>query len=320
MYRKYKSCKIQAMKDNTITHILVPLDFSETSFNALETAIAVAKQHNTTITLLNVVDANALFEFKGFYYIAEKSINSIVEDSARKLSTLAKKVKGEHALNCNPEVTVGPVALSIIKTAFDIDADLIIMGTQGVSGFRKFFIGSSAQKVIKLASCPVLTIPSNGKWIEFKKILFLIRPVAAAIEKYDWVRKIITDDSAAINLLVLAHTYEGKEKKLLQNFVKELKAKAIKDKIKVSGTLKVGEKMPQAALKMSKYVGPDVIVLTSSADCDLKQFFIGPFEQHIVNHANVPVLSIKPKLVYPISSVGIQQVHELLPTQTPILA
>jgi nucleotide-binding universal stress UspA family protein len=320
MYRKYKSCKIQAMKNNTINHILVPLDFSESSLNALETAIAVAKQYNTTITLLHVVDANALFEFKGFYYISEKSINSIAEVSARRLSALAKKVKEKNALNCNREVTFGPVALSIIKTAFDTDADLIIMGTHGVSGFRKFFIGSSAQKVIKIASCPVLTIPSNGKWTEFKKILFPIRPVAAAIEKYDWVRKIITNDSAFMNLLVLAHTYEGEEKKLLQNLVKEIKAKAIKDKIKVSGTLKVGEKMSQAALKMSKYADPDVIVLTSSADCDLKQFFIGPFEQHIVNHADVPVLSIKPKLVYPNLSVDIQQVHESLSTRIPISA
>ena len=308
------------MKNNTITHILVPLDFSESALNALETAIAMAKQHNATITLLNVVDANALFEFKGFYYLSEKSINSIVEVSARRLSALAKKVKGEHALNCNPEVTLGPVALSIIKTAFDIDADLIIMGTHGVSGFRKFFIGSSAQNVIKIASCPVLTVPCNRKWIEFKKILFLVRPVAAAIEKYDWVRKIVTNDSASMTLLVLAHTYDGEEKKLLQNFVKALKAKTIKDKIKVSGTLKVGEKMPQAVLKMSKYIDPDVIVLTSSADSNLKQFFIGPFEQHVVNHVNVPVLSIKPKLVYPNLSVGIQQVHESSPTQIPILA
>jgi nucleotide-binding universal stress UspA family protein len=308
------------MKNNIITHILVPLDFSESSLNALETAIAIAKQHNATITLLNVVDPSFMFGFKGVYYISEKTIDSIVDVSVRRLNPLAKKVKEEQDLNCTSEIKVGLVPQSIIKTASDIDADLIIMGTHGASGFREFFIGSSAQKVVKIASCPVLTIPTKRKWVEFKKILFPIRPIAGAIEKYDFLRKIITNTYASINLLVLAHTYNDEEKMLLQNLVKELKTKTVKDKIKVSGTLKVGEKMPQAVLKMSKYVDPDVIVLTSSLDCDLKQFFIGSFEQHIVNHATVPVLSIKPKLASPNLSIVIQQVHESFPTQIPLLA
>jgi nucleotide-binding universal stress UspA family protein len=306
------------MKNNTITHILVPLDFSKSSLNALETATALAKQHNATITVLNVVDPNFLFEFKGFYYISEKTIDSIVEVSARRLSSIAKKVKEEHALNCISELKVGPVPQSIINTAFDFDVDLIIMGTHGVSGFRKFFIGSSAQKVIKITSCPVLTIPSNRKWLKFKKILFPIRRVAGAIEKYDWVRKIITND-ASINLLVLAHTYDKEERMFLQNLVQELKAKTLKDQITISGTLKVGEKMPHVVLKMSKYFDSDVIVLTSSPDCDLKQFFIGPFEQHVVNHANVPVLSVKPQLASPNLSVDSQQVHESFPIHIPLL-
>jgi nucleotide-binding universal stress UspA family protein len=307
------------MKNNTITHILVPLDFYESSLNALETAVVLAKKHSATITLLNVVDPNFLFEFKGFYYISEKTINSIVEVSARRLNALAKKVKEEDALNCSLKVKVGPVPQSIIKTAFDIDVDLIIMGTYGASGFRKFFIGSAAQKVIKIVNCPVLTIPFNRKWTEFKKILFPMRPVAGAIEKYDWVRKIITNDSVSMNLLVLAHKYDDEEKMLLQNFVREVKAKTVEDKIKVSGTLKVGESMPQAVLKMSKYVDPDVIVLTSSHDHHFKEFFVAPFEQHIVNHANVPVLSVKPKLASPHLSVDIQQVHESFTIQIPLL-
>ena len=142
------------MKNNNITHILVPLDFSESSLNALETAIAIAKQHNAAITLLNVVDPSLMFGFKGVYYISEKTIDSIVDVSGRRLSPLEKRVKEEHELNCTSEIKVGLVPQSIIKAASDIDADLIIMGTHGASGFREFFIGSSAQKVVKIA--PVL--------------------------------------------------------------------------------------------------------------------------------------------------------------------
>ena len=58
---------------------------------------------------------------------------------------------------------------AIIKTASDNDVDLIIMGTHGASGVREFFIGSTAQQVIKISSCPVLTVPSNQKVVNFKK-------------------------------------------------------------------------------------------------------------------------------------------------------
>lgn len=307
------------MKNKAITHILVPLDFSENSLNALDTAIVIAKLHNATITLLNVVDPSFMFGFNGVYYISESIIDSIVDVSARRLGPIANKVKEEHELNCAFEIKVGLVPQSISKTAYDIDADLIIMGTHGTSGFREFFIGSSAQKVVKITSCPVLTIPSIRKCVEFKKILFPIRPIAGAVEKYDFLRNIITNTYASINLLILAHTYNDEEKRLLRNLVIKLKAKTVKDRIKISGTLKIGEKMPQTVLKMSKHIDPDLIILTSSHDRDLKQFFIGPFEQHIVNHATVPVLSIKPKLASPDLSVVIQHMHESFPTQIPLL-
>ena len=93
-----------------------------------------------------------------------------------------------------------------------------------------------------------------------------------------------------------------------------------KDKIKISGALKVGTKMPQAVLKMSKSIDADMIIITSNISSDFKQFFIGPFEQHIVNHATMPVLIIRPKLAKPDSQVVIQQIHESLPSQIPLYA
>lgn len=307
------------MKKNKITNILVPLDFSETSLNALETAIAIAKQQNTKLTLLNVVDSSYMFGFKGVHYISEKTIDGIVDVSARMLNPLLKKLTEEHKLTCTSEIKVGLVPQSIIRTAYENDADLIIMGSHGISGFREFFIGSTAQNVVKYSSCPVLTIPSNRKWLNFEKILFPIRPINGAIEKYDFLMNLIPNNDVSIDILVLASTYDEIEKKRLQNLVKELKKKVVKDNIKISGTLKVGPKMPQAVLKMSKNIDADMIVVTGSINT-VKQFFIGPFEQHIVNHATMPVLSIKTKVADPDSQVVIQQIHESFPSIIPAFA
>lgn len=305
------------MKNNNIKNILVPLDFSESSLNALETALDIAKRQNARITLLNVVDSSFMFGFKGVYYISEKTIDNIVDISVRMVNPLLTKLKEEHELNCTSEVKVGLVPQCIVKTASTIGADIIIMGTHGASGVRKFFIGSMVQKVIKISSCPVLTIPSNRKWIKFEKILFPIRPIKGAIEKYDFLKKIISDTSASLDILILASSFDETEKKLLKSLVKELKAEAEKDNIKIYGSLKVGKKMSHSVLKVSKSIEADMIVVTSNISSDFKQFFIGPFEQHIVNHARMPVLSIKTKLTNPDSQVVIQQIHESFPSQIP---
>jgi len=303
------------MKGNDIKNILVPLDFSEASLNSLETAIVLAKQHEAKIILLNVVDSSFMFAFKGVYYISEKTIESIVDISVRMLKPLLSDLKERHRLECASEIKVGLVPQSISKVAIDNEVDLIIMGSHGVSGFREFFIGTTAQNVVKISSCPVLIIPPTQKWIHFKKILFPLRPIDGQIEKYDFLRKSIKPAEAAIDILVLASTYDEKEKKVLQNLVKELKKKSIKDNIKISGTLKIGFKMPQAVLKMSKSIDADMIAITSLSNLDHKQIYIGPFEQHIVNHATMPVLSVKPKLAIPDSQVVVQQIHESFPNK-----
>lgn len=307
------------MKNNNISHILVPLDFSEGSLNALETAIALAKQQKAKITLLNVVDSNLLFGFHGPYYVSEKTFDRMVNVAAGMLNPLLANLK-EHELECTSEIKVGLVPQAIIKTASDNDVDLIIMGTHGASGVREFFIGSTAQQVIKITSCPVLTVPPSKKWVDFKTILFPIRPIAEGVEKYDFLRKIIRHNNTSIKVLILASADYDLEKKTLQKLIKELKTKVLEDEIKISGSLKSGGNMPKAVLKMSKSVGADMIVITLKNEDAFKQFFIGPFEQHIVNHATVPVLSIRPKLTSSDSQAIIPQIHESFPSQMPEFA
>ena len=118
-------------------------------------------------------------------------------------------------------------------------------------------------------------------------------------------------------VLILASADYDLEKKTLQKLVKELKTKVIEDEIKISGSLKSGGNMPKAVLKMSNSVGADMIVITLKNEAAFNQFFIGPFEQYIVNHAAVPVLSIRPKLTSSDSQDIIQQIHKSFPSQIP---
>jgi nucleotide-binding universal stress UspA family protein len=135
------------------------------------------------------------------------------------------------------------------------------------------------------------------------------------VEKYDFLRKIIRQNNTSIKVLILASADYDLEKSTLRKLAKELKTKVMEDEIKISGSLKSGGNMPKAVLKMSKSVGADMIVITLKNEAAFNQFFIGPFEQYIVNHATVPVLSVRPKLASSDSQVIKQQIHESLPSQ-----
>ena len=146
-----------------LDRILVPIDFSEHSKKALEYAVPFAHQFNATLDLLYVVEPTI--------YPADFSFGQVgfpnVEEELR--------VRGHHELEQLIVKTIGGrvKARAIVRTGkafFEIDRyaqeeeiDLIIIATHGHTGIEHVLFGSTAEKVIRHAPCPVLVIPSVGK-------------------------------------------------------------------------------------------------------------------------------------------------------------
>src|SRR6476620_5466171 len=124
-----------------IQQILVPMDLSETSLNALHTAVSLAKKHKARLSLLFVEDPLAgLLD----------NTDSILSTQANMdvLLALAGSVKQRDDIL--PEVIEqqGNVVECIISTSLKLQADVIVMGTHGASGFRDGFIGSNTYGVM----------------------------------------------------------------------------------------------------------------------------------------------------------------------------
>lgn len=178
------------MLNSNLHTILVPIDYSNISINALDTAIAMAKRQQAQLTLLHVVSINRVMVPTGSAML-DVALGDHIASNQHSLDTLAQNVQDEHSIECKALVVLGAVCPSIVNEAAKLQADLIVMGTHGASGLWEFFIGSNAYAVLKHAPCPVLTVPPYRKWESFKKILFPIRPVADAISKYDLARQVI---------------------------------------------------------------------------------------------------------------------------------
>lgn len=147
-------------RDFSLQHILVPVDFSQCSLQALRYAVAFARQFKASITLLYVVQQYYLpGDFTGGldYAALEKEIE---ENSARELERIATKNVGKKA-PWKVLLRMGRPVDQIIRIADEINADLIIIATHGRTGLKHVVLGSTAENVVRHAPCPVLTVRVN---------------------------------------------------------------------------------------------------------------------------------------------------------------
>lgn len=300
------------MNNYEINKILVPVDFSTLANNAIQTAIAMSKRQLSTITLMYVIENTYVLFPPEASVAAGALLPQLVQDANQNLSTLAKELRVKHDIVVNHIVQSGNPADEICRWALHKKMDLIVMGTHGASGLREFFMGSNAYRVVKNAPCPVLTLPGNNQWLDFKKILFPVRLVSYALDKYDVVRPIIRKNGSSLLVAGIAKKSDPASFIEMKDLVDSVHCQISEDDVVCDSELHYCENPAKQVLDIAEHTQPDMIVITATLDRTVKDFFLGPYTQDIVNHAHFPVLSIKPD--YEVNgSITLKILQERLP-------
>ena len=139
--------------------ILVPTDFSKSSANALTYGAAFAAKFGAELHLLHVVQDLALF-IPEAVMLSPPMMPPVAQfvSAARLALDRAVQELGVAEVRILPEVAEGAPFEEIIRFAREQDIDLIVMGTHGHTGLAHLFMGSVAEKVVRRAPCPVLTV------------------------------------------------------------------------------------------------------------------------------------------------------------------
>lgn len=141
-----------------IKHILVPIDFSDCSLDALEYAILLAKHFEASVTILHVLEwASVGLDFS-VVDLAEGT--RVRKETETRLLDLAAMIRAQDLSVATVIRGGGAPADFVLECAGERGADLIIMGTHGRRGLSRLFIGSEAEGVLRQAACPVITIKS----------------------------------------------------------------------------------------------------------------------------------------------------------------
>lgn len=154
---------------NLINRILVPIDFSEYSKAALSYSVDLATNFNSELILIYVVEPVIYPPDFSMGQIALPTVDSEMDSrAADELARLSKsEIPGE--IKCRTIVKTGKPFLEIIECAQEENIDLIIIASHGHTGVEHILFGSTADKVVKKAPCPVLTIREPLKGFDYKK-------------------------------------------------------------------------------------------------------------------------------------------------------
>jgi nucleotide-binding universal stress UspA family protein len=157
--------------------ILVPIDFSPNSKNALRVAAEIALKSGAVLEMLHV-NLAAIYSTPFSEYVAVSKY--VVEDEQYDETAIValEKLKVEllgapeyKKLDITLRVEEGYLHTSVRNVATEDDVDLVVMGTKGASGIGEFLVGSNTEKVIRTSPCPVLAVPAHTEKFSPKVVL-----------------------------------------------------------------------------------------------------------------------------------------------------
>lgn len=157
-------------------NILIPTDFSENSWNAIEYALNFFERHSCNFYLLHVNTVSSLITNDTAYIPTQEVIqDTLVKPSKIQLKKILKRIsalplKANHRFFTLTDYNF--FIESIRKHVGEKNIDLIVIGTKGASGLKKLIIGSNAASVITRVQCTTLVVPENATFVKPKEIAF----------------------------------------------------------------------------------------------------------------------------------------------------
>ncbi|MCX6219165.1 universal stress protein [Spirosoma sp.] len=275
---------------DALSVILVPVNHLSPTLNTLDVAMLLCYQQRTTIHLVCILDPDRM-EHSPVYGLDES-----IGIETEKIQTLATRMAQKYQINCTGSCRMGPTIDELVAAANEISADLVIMDTHIGSDTRAFRLNSDAYNVLKAGPCPVLTVPDQQRWTSFRHILFPVRPVTGALNKYEFARMISVNNDAQLTVLAMAAPDEVISIRELQDELLTLNSKLNQDEVKHTVLFHPTDQIMETVLEKAAELTADLLIITAGLGTTPSNFHIGPFSQQIIHNARVPVLSIRPDI------------------------
>ena len=272
--------------------ILVGIDFSKCSINALEHALNIAHKADQDIIMVWV---NRRESQKELY---NPGSNNIIEEVNKRFEDLISKYKADFKPELKFEIREGKIYKEIVKAADENDVSLIVVGSHGSSGFEEFWIGSNANKTIASTHIPVITIRRKtdvGR--ELKRIVFPIDSTPATRQKIIYTALLAGYFDAEVHVLALYTVNLRRVEERVDKYAKQMLEYLEDEGIKTVYITQRADNITNSTIEYAKKIDANLIAIMTEQEHSASNILMGPYASQMVNNSPIPVLSIHPKSV-----------------------
>lgn len=273
--------------------IIVPVDFSEYSEYALETAAMLAKKFDTQILALHMLEMSDAYltttdqeqQAKAAFYLklAENKFNKFLDKDFL------------NNVDVVPIVKHFKVFKEIAQVAADHSVDLIVMGSHGTTPEEGLFAGSNTEKVVRYSEIPVLVVKAKPNSVDFKDVVFVTDFEEESIDSYKRARRFFNLLDSNVHMLYVnvpntgfRNSYEMEEK--VSNFLESADGNHdyLNDVSYISDYT-----VEKGVLNFSNQIDADLISIPTHGRTGFSHIFKGSITEDIANHSVLPVLTFR---------------------------
>lgn len=273
--------------------IVVPIDFSEYSEFALQTAAMLAKKHHAEIYALHMLNASESSISESNNNQQERSI-FLLKLAEKKFSEFLDKEYLKD-IKLVPVIKHYKVFSEVNAFAEKENADFIVMGSHGTSGIKDFFLGSNTEKVVRYASVPVLIIKNKPLNVDFKDVVVATDFSSESVAGFKKVLKRLDFLNARKHLLYVNLPDEKfkttpEMDKMANDFLMEVEGNV--DRL-INVNFVCAKSIENGILDFANVSGADLIVTITHGRKGISHIFEGSISEDLSNHATLPIMTFK---------------------------
>ena len=269
-----------------MNRILVPCDFSSQAMSAVKMASEIATQSGSSLYILNVVEVPIMHDSMLMPTLSfeEETMNELRENATNHFDKIKSSLS---SLSVITEILYGSPAVVITDYTREKKIDLVVMGTKGASGLKELLIGSTAEKIVRSAACPVITVRADVSPGTIKNIvvpnslepeqetlvtkLKQLQQMLKATLHIVWINtpaNFTPDNITMLKLKEFAHRY------MLVNYTLNI-YNDIEEKTGV--------------INFARQKDADMIAMGTHGRKGISHLLIGSIAEDVVNHVSIPI-------------------------------
>lgn len=276
---------------NLISTLLVAVDFTEKSNNAVRMAVHIAARHEARVILFHNITNHTIIDRTGKQVIGADIIDENYKKTEQALADIKTSLQTQYPdLEFKTIIKNDSLVHGINNIIGNEDVDLVICGSSGQQNFAQLLLGSLSYQILTEVNCSVLLVPEKCIKYSFDKILVPVRVLEDLTDKIELSVAIAKKNKGIISLLGISN--EDDILKIREAYQRIKKNLAIRSQEYDSQFLLTHDKATQIS-KFSQDDNADIIILNYKDEDSWKSFFLENFFKQIINYTDIPLLFLK---------------------------